>query len=349
MNVKKTTLAAAGADFSTRAQKGNGRNQDEIRSRVFAVVQQLLQRTPLLIWGSGATVPCGLPTMRELGCHVKAQLSLGIDENANFEDELSKFEVEPCLDQIRKSIWKYINKADLKARAKLINGNDAYLKAIASLLTTFCRNHPQTLKIITTNYDRVLENVSAWNGLSFTDGSGLGDLTGFSIDRFSGKENVKIVKVHGSLSWGRFKGGALPRVVNTVVPRLENIIIIPGNNKYREAYNSPYRELIQVSDEYVNEATAFLVIGFGFNDMHITPKVSEKIKNGTPVVIVTMSLSQNTKDLISNAKRYVVLSQDKKHPKMTRIEYKINDSAVADNVMLPGKLWTLTEFMEILV
>lgn len=324
-------------------------NHEETRYHVFSVVQQLLQCTPLLIWGSGATVACGLPTMKELGRHVKTQLSLPINEDANFEEELCKSEFEPHLEQIRKCIWKYINEADLRARTMLINGYDECLKAIASLLTTFCRNHPQTVKIITTNYDRVLENVSAWNGLSFTDGSGLGDLTGFSTDKFRGKENVKLVKVHGSLSWGRFRGGALPRVVNTEVDGLENVIIIPGNNKYREAYNSPYRELIQISDEYVNEATAFLVIGFGFNDMHITPKVSEKIKNGTPVVIVTMVPSKNTTDLISNAKRYVVLSEDENHPEMTRIDFKVNDSSVANTVTLPGKLWSLSGFMEVLI
>lgn len=323
-------------------------DQEETKSQVFSVVQQLLQRTPLLIWGSGATVACGLPTMKELGQYVKNRLSLPIDENANFEEELCKSEFEPHLGLIRKCIWECINKADLKARDRLISGEDDSLKAIASLLTTFCRNHPQTVKIVTTNYDRVLENVSAWNGLSFTDGSGLGDLTGFSTNKFKGNENVKIVKVHGSLSWGRFKGGALPRVANTVVAGLENVIIIPGNNKYREAYNSPYRELIQVSDEYVDEATAFLVIGFGFNDMHITPKVSEKIKNGTPVVIVTMYPSKNTCDLISTAKRYVVLSKDKKQPEQTRVDFKANDSSATETVTLPGKLWSLLGFMEIL-
>ena len=72
-------------------------DQEETKSQVFSVVQQLLQRTPLLIWGSGATVACGLPTMKELGQYVKNRLSLTIDENANFEEELCKSEFEPHL------------------------------------------------------------------------------------------------------------------------------------------------------------------------------------------------------------------------------------------------------------
>lgn len=323
-------------------------NHDEIKSCVFSLVQQLLGRTPLLIWGSGATVACGLPTMKDLGQQVKNKLKLSIDENANFEEELCKSEFTTHLPQIRKCIWEYINEADLKVREQLINGRNEYLNAIATLLKTFCENHPKIVKIITTNYDRVLENVAAWNGLSFSDGSGLADLTGFSTERFRGSENVKLVKVHGSLSWGSFRNDAMPRVVNTVVDGLESAIIVPGNNKYKEAYNSPYRELIQISDEYVREATAFLVIGFGFNDMHITPKVHEKIKDGIPVVIVTMSPSKNTNDLISNAKRYVVLSKDEERPEMTRIDFKVNDSSKAETVTLPGKFWSLSEFMEIL-
>ena len=321
---------------------------EENKARVFSVIQQFLQRTPLVIWGSGATVACGLPTMRDLGKHIKRELSLPIDENADFEEQLCKSEFEPRLDDIRKSIWTYINAADLNVRAKITNGGDENINAITLLLKTFCNNHPQTIKVVTTNYDRVLENVSAWNGLSYADGSGLGDLTDFSLTRFEGKINVKIVKVHGSLSWGRFKRGVMPRVSHISTDDVENVIIIPGNNKYKEAYSSPYRELIQMSDEYVKEAVAFLVVGFGFNDMHITPNVSEKIRNGTPVIVVTMQPTKNTRDLITNAKRYIMLTKDDVDPEMTHIEFKEKDSSVVETTALMGKFWSLSGFMEAL-
>lgn len=321
---------------------------EEAKSRVFTMIQQFLQKTPLVIWGSGATVDCGLPTMSDLGRRIKKELSLPIDENADFEAQLCKPEFESHLDAIRNCIWTYINDADCKAREKIISGNDENLLAIEKLLKTFCKNHPQMINIITTNYDRVLENVASWNGLSYADGTGLGDLSGFSVERFDDKSNVKIVKVHGSLSWRRFLSSAVPRVSHVPTDNSENVIIIPGKNKYVEAYHSPYRELIQKSDEYVKAATAFLVVGFGFNDEHITPKVSEKIRNGTPVVIVTWQPTENTLDLIAHAKKYMILSGDSSDSNLTHVEFKGKDSSAVKTTTLAGRFWSLSGFMEAL-
>ena len=57
-------------------------------------------------------------------------------------------------------------------------------------------------------------------------------------------------------------------------------MVLPA--KQRKSYEAliidPYRTLIQKSDDIIKKANSFLVIGFGFNDDHLTPKLILKLK-----------------------------------------------------------------------
>ena len=40
-------------------------NTDEIREKIYQIVQNFLKNPPLIVWGSGATISFGLPSMND--------------------------------------------------------------------------------------------------------------------------------------------------------------------------------------------------------------------------------------------------------------------------------------------
>ena len=39
---------------------------DDIKEQIFRITQNFLKTPPLIVWGSGATIPFGLPSMLDL-------------------------------------------------------------------------------------------------------------------------------------------------------------------------------------------------------------------------------------------------------------------------------------------
>ena len=83
------------------------------KDKFFKIAQAMLYRTPVIIWGSGASVPLGLPTMSDLNQALGDKIQ-GFDrDNNNLEDELSKSKYSDNLDEIRNIIWKKINEKQM--------------------------------------------------------------------------------------------------------------------------------------------------------------------------------------------------------------------------------------------
>jgi hypothetical protein len=48
---------------------------DKEKNDVFIIVQDFLKNPPLIVWGSGATIPFGLPSMKDLNCFTVKSIS----------------------------------------------------------------------------------------------------------------------------------------------------------------------------------------------------------------------------------------------------------------------------------
>ncbi len=310
---------------------------------IYKFIQDCLKNTPKIIWGSGATMQYGLPSMSDLNKDIKKQFPNFNQNNENLEKELNDEKYENDLPKIREIIWNCIYDADYKVVENLAYNRTEQYKVIDDLLNIFYSSTPQRIDIITTNYDRVLENVLSFYNYNFTDGFNGKLFSKFDKNLFKDKQIVNIIKVHGSLNWQTID--STPRFLPTIIKNMNPKIIIPGKNKYRETHELPYRDLIAKSDQFIEEAECFLVIGFGFNDEHLTPKIEEKIKNDTPIVLITKSITHSTNEKIKNAKRYVLIEENEQGS--SKIRYK-KDSKVEKTVILKGNLWTLKEFIEII-
>jgi len=211
-------------------------------------------------------------------------------------------------------------------------------------LTKFCHEpHPKIMNVVSTNYDRILEYVWGYFGLRFTDGFDHHELSEFDENKFQDKDIINLMKVHGSLDW--FEVDHEVRKLSTDFG-YDPVMIPPGKNKYRTAHNSPYRELMQKSDDAIKKASSFLVVGFGFNDEHITPLVSKKTQAGAPIVVVTMKVTPTTEKELEKAKKVIYVEAGSDFSK-SRIRIMENGTSVSDTIE-DGDYWRLSKFMDIL-
>ena len=319
---------------------GTPTNEDTI----FKIVQAFLKDPPIIVWGSGATISFGLPSVCDLNKALGLQIKDFDKTNNNLEIELGKDKYQEKIPEIKKIIWDKVNDADISALERIISAEMSEFNGIKSLIEKFIEVHPKVVNIVTTNYDRVLEYIMSYYNIPHTDGFNGKILSTFDIDNFKNKCIVNLIKVHGSLNWFNVKGEVrfLPCTSEKENPQ----IIVPNKNKYQEILNNPHRELIPKADYLIAYAKSFLAVGFGFNDKHLTPEIKKKVKNGTPIVLIAKKISANSYKELENAQSYMFFEEVEK--RKTRVIYKENNQTSKTEVELEGDLWQLNNFMEIL-
>ena len=348
------------------------KDEDKEIDMLAHVVQDYLKEPPMIIWGSGATIPCGLPKMSDLGESVKKKKKIqGLDvehlDVENFEEELGREEYQgnaKFMADVRRLIWLCVHRADHKvvdlmidAAKEVGNANSGvdqhHPTAIQRMMETFMSAHPRLLNIVTTNYDRVLEYVASFYKISFSDGTTGRALSSFDQKNFVKKDGVNIIKVHGSLSWfikdGRFV------CCDRLREKLDPCIIIPGRGKYKDAFQIPYRELLQQADTAIAQAKSFFAYGFGFHDEHVTPEIRKRVQTGVPIVVVAKDISKECIQELSSATKCVLIAESfegdkKKTESREETRVRIRGFARGENQELEinGSFWKLSEFMNLL-
>ena len=101
--------------------------------------------------------------------------------------------------------------------------------------------------------------------------------------------------------------------------------------------------MIQYSDKVIKKADSFFAIGFGFNDEHITPRIINKINSGTPIVLITRTITKTADEELKEAKNYVLLEKSDTDKTKIRIRKEGKDII---STSLDNDYWTLTKFME---
>jgi hypothetical protein len=109
--------------------------------------------------------------------------------------------------------------------------------------------------------------------------------------------------VHGSIDWFRHK--TRHNILATNFYSSEDLldiytpmIVTPGNNKYRETHNDPFRTVMTAADKALRDSASYLCIGYGFNDEHIQPIIIDENRNkNKPIVIVTKEVTPKIREL----------------------------------------------------
>ena len=231
-------------------------------------------------------------------------------ETNDLESALQAIQLSDRLsDHVVEHTWKQTAAADAQLFERVIG--DRNLLPLTRLYRHLFSSTNRTLSVVTPNYDRLAEYAA--------DLAGFCHYTGFSYGylrhRQSGKrlsfvqENrqartIDIWKVHGCLDWFIDLDGQVVAVTSSrAIPSgYRPAIVTPGIEKYERTHLEPFRSIFAGADAALERATAYLCIGFGFNDAHIQPKLLERWRNGNAfLVILTKDLSSSAKSMLAAA------------------------------------------------
>jgi hypothetical protein len=101
----------------------------------------------------------------------------------------------------------------------------------------------------------------------------------------------QLFKLHGSIDWERSeRTGEILKVKSPGAP----LLIYPRSTKYELAFSQPYLEMMSALQAALREPnTGLLVIGFGFNDVHLAEPILSAVRSnlGLKVAIVSPGLA----------------------------------------------------------
>ncbi len=310
-------------------------NTDELYSQL----QNTLSDGLVTIVGSGLSAAYGLPGMPTLAGTLQAEVpprlaGADIDRWKTISEALDAGkDLEGCLEGIDPNspivpIIREITAITIGAKE-----DEIIEQAIDGTIQLAFSNLIQRLpfpnskhEVITTNYDRLIE-VSIELAEIGIDCSFYGSfLAPFdperSKERFSSyvsraqtrglarfrkvyNKRVTVIKPHGSLDWHSMNGKPHRVAYRTGKPPL---IITPGGSKYRAGYEPPFDHHIAEANRAIDGASAFLIIGYGFNDDHLETHLRARLKEGRPAILLTRELTPNSVAVFSESPNLIAIS-----------------------------------------
>lgn len=331
--------------------------ENHTKNTVFKTIQMYLTDTPVVLAGTGISIPAGIPGMNKLAEFLQdnlkdkyaqntnwCKISEKLDNGSDLESALTDINVKgELLTDIIKLTWKLVTEFDLNFfNEKVLLREWQPLCELLTKLMSTCYNN---VNIITTNYDRYIEYCCDICGVKIDNRFNGLYLKSLSNGPLKNKNIVNLLKVHGSLdtfhSIETKENICIPlqyKIPNGFVPE----IVTPGSDKYETLLTTDtYRNILSKSDELINNAKCYLCVGYGFNDSQIQQNILRNITFGKPIVIVTKELSDAALSLINNkAQKYVVLMEAQSNKTRVIINKKDFD--------IEGEYWKLENFLEII-
>lgn len=96
------------SSFTNQAMMTKEIKEEDELEKSFKKIQEYLQEPPDIIWGSGATVQYGMPTMNALKILLSKDFPEMKNSSDNLEEELGKECYAESIDKIKEDIWKAI-------------------------------------------------------------------------------------------------------------------------------------------------------------------------------------------------------------------------------------------------
>lgn len=313
---------------------------DEARSAVEAARQSLhngllssLQMQHIVVLaGSGTSLgPVGGPSMWDLWNAAigspPSDEARSIAKKMNFDLELPNMQnIETFLSHAEAFLQIY-NETDIhdfvkKCREIILHKCSTFLnidnlsghKTFLHRLSRRRVRDPR-LKLFTTNYDLCFEQASSAIGGVVIDGFSFSpprqydpryfsyDIvrrTNHADDQGSYLEGViQLYKLHGSVNWARNTSGAIYE--NLSPSSDEACLIYPARGKYQQSYLQPHLELMSQYLATLREPnTCLIVVGFGFNDDHLSEPIAAAVKSNPHLRLIVVDPSIFQREIDAN-------------------------------------------------
>lgn len=258
-------------------------------------------------FGAGASKEAGYPLTKELTINVIN--SLDPEEKKELEEILktegSDYNLSdgrPDIEIISDLLFKYQLSGNEKVRniinsiqEKIINEiisienpnihfHVNFLKALKKLVT----NRAESIWIFTTNYDLLFEIAAmkakvpiynAFEGILYR----YFDIERFKLEYGNIKDRkfhpypelkVKLIKLHGSISWIKEEDGRIYEVMNFKTNDKIRSMILPRKQKIMDTLEHPYDKLFRYAYDVIGNQCKYIVsCGYSFRDQHINEQL----------------------------------------------------------------------------
>lgn len=338
--------------------------EKQLLEKISKAAQKVFSSNPVVIMGSGASYPHGLPSMGDLQAHLIGQVQpQGTEEEDAWRLVRSALEAGDHLEQamsgkslpdslvekIVRETWVRVNNADRAVYAKVLRGQERF--AAGSLFKSLFGSSNTTINVVTTNYDRVAEyacnSADLLYSCGFTPGylqrrEGIDQLKMFRGNQMA--RTVRIWKVHGSLDWFEQSNGTPFAAPLHELPEkpMNPLIVTPGVSKYQRTHDEPFRSAIQGADYSLEHASGYLCVGFGFRDFHIEPKLVERCRqSNVPIAVLARTLTDEARAFLKQkaGTAYLALEKSAEGTKAYTAEYP-------EGVEVPtSDLWCLDGYL----
>jgi hypothetical protein len=291
------------------------------------LLQSLQMQHLIVLAGSGCSCYAGGPRMSELWSRV-------IGEPPSDDARYVESKVHYNLDEGEKNIEAFLSKILAFLAVETESKVESFLATAQSRILEECsdflkiaqldshetllhrlsrrRTRDQRLRVFTTNYDLCFERAAANIGCVAIDGFSFMtprryDPRYFDFDIIrrprSGDDSGNylegvflLYKLHGSVNWEKTEHA----IVEKEKPDPQNACLIyPASGKYQQSYNQPFIESISQYLAAIRESnTCLLVLGFGFNDDHLSEPLLSAVQSNPHLrlIIVSHSLKKNSSD-----------------------------------------------------
>lgn len=230
----------------------------------------------------------------------RCQQYFNLEENSDIKD---------FIDEAEKII---LDECNFITEEIALDSHSQFLRKVAQRASKLERT-----KIFTTNYDECYEKAANENRFHVIDGFSYleprtFDASYFDYDLIEKQEGNKVLipgvfhlyKLHGSINWKNKDG----KIIQSKEKALKPCLIYPQSTKYELSYQQPYLEMMsrfQISLRQPN--TAFLIVGFGFNDDHLAQPIINALRSNVKLklLIVDPCLEIRMKD-DKDANNYLV-------------------------------------------
>ena len=326
---------------------------------IIKLAQNCIMQVPVVVLGSGASAQYGIGGMGALQKHlldsvkpadateeeVWKQFSAELAKTGDLEMSLHNVRLPPALEaKVVSSTRDMVLKDDLAVFQNVVDRKVEF--ALSDLLKYLLRTTHNKIQIVTTNYDRIAEYACDMANATFDTGFRGGYLQSYQPNKEikPGGQVVEILKVHGSLDWFIDEHQsviALPdscKAPKSCLP----LLVTPGTGKYMATHEEPFRTIITRSDAAFASARSALCVGYGFNDRHIQPKLTNRVlKEKVPIVILARALTPKTKDFLNQCKHQNYLALE-----MSKAGSRAYCSDHPAGVDLPEPIWEFGKFVE---